>query len=360
MVGWDGHHEYDVTIELDMWEAHGQIVMDVSGFSTMESEPTKAAFAEVTHWEEGGVVLKMVQWSDTKSLSFHMHLSSPLETAQVKFLCTPLPSPPPPPTPPPKPPPPPSPPPPSPLPPPSPAPPLPAPPEPLPPLAPPPVPPPTFGTPLETSLLFMAGAMALLAAGIYAAKDRLLGRHPQHKGGHMTRVHANDDGDEDETMMGDDDDDDEDDDDEEEEGEELLGDEDEDEEDGDLEAGTADAAPLTIKAFVALGEQVHSIVLPLDTIESWGALSQTIHEVCEDSDVPDLPENGIMHIVLNVNGATVPVTGKTPIDELWRAKALKVSITAEGADEEDTEEDGEEDDDEEDGEDEEKPTRVAP
>ena len=146
-------------------------------------------------------------------------------------------------------------------------------------------------------------------------------------------------------MMGGDDDDEEDDDeeedDEEAEGEELLGEEEEDDDEGeDLEAGAADAAkePLTIKAFVALGDQVHSIVLPLDAIDSWGMLSQTIHEVCEDSDVPDLPVHGIMHIVLNINGATVPVTGKTPIDELWRAKAIKVSITAEPTEEEEEEE----------------------
>ena len=35
-----------------------------------------------------------------------------------------------------------------------------------------------------------------------------------------------------------------------------------------------------------------------------------------------------MHIVLNINGTTVPVTGKTPIDMLWRAKAIKVSMTS--------------------------------
>ena len=120
------------------------------------------------------------------------------------------------------------------------------------------------------------------------------------------------------------------------------GDEEDGDEDGDLEeGGGAEKEPLTIKAFVALSDQVHSIVLPLDAIDSWGGLSQTIHEVCEDSDVPDLPDNGIMHIVLNINGATVPVTGKTPIDELWRAKAIKVSIT--GAEDEEGEEDDDDD-----------------
>ena len=49
-----------------------------------------------------------------------------------------------------------------------------------------------------------------------------------------------------------------------------------------------------------------------------------------------------MHIVLNVEGVTVPVTGRTPISELWRAKAIKVSIND---DKDDNEEDDEEDDD---------------
>jgi hypothetical protein len=87
----------------------------------------------------------------------------------------------------------------------------------------------------------------------------------------------------------------------------------------------------TIKAFVALGREVHSVILPLKGIRSWGALSQAIHESCEEHDLPDLPVNGIMHIVLNVNGKTVPVTGTTPLDELWRARAIKVSITDEKA-----------------------------
>ena len=86
----------------------------------------------------------------------------------------------------------------------------------------------------------------------------------------------------------------------------------------------------SIKAFVALSDEVHSITLPLSGIDSWGGLSQTIHEVCEDSDVPDLPVHGIMHIVLNVDGQTVPVTAKTPLEQLWKAKAIKVSITPNG------------------------------
>jgi len=143
------------------------------------------------------------------------------------------------------------------------------------------------------------------------------------------RVSAQDD-DEDGTEDGDD----EDDEDEEEDNDDDGGDDDEqdgnggDARDGDVETGAAPPPrPKSMKAFVALGDQIHSVVLPLENIESWASLSQTIHETCEDNDVPQLPVHGIMHIVLNVNGKTVPVTGMTPLEELWKAKAIKVSIT---------------------------------
>lgn len=116
-----------------------------------------------------------------------------------------------------------------------------------------------------------------------------------------------------------------------EDGDENDPDEDEDGEKEDTDAASA-ARPESMKAFVALGDQIHSIVLPLTGIDSWAELSQTIHETCEESGVPDLPVHGIMHIVLNVDGKTVPVTGMTPLDELWKAKAIKVSITDEDAD----------------------------
>ena len=115
--------------------------------------------------------------------------------------------------------------------------------------------------------------------------------------------------------------------------------EEEDRDSGDVESRSSRAPQRgSLKAFVALRDQVYSIQLPLGGVQSWAQLSQTIHESCEDSDVPDLPVHGIMHIVLNVNGATVPVTGRTPLDELWRAKAVKVSITDDGAGEAQAEE----------------------
>ena len=85
--------------------------------------------------------------------------------------------------------------------------------------------------------------------------------------------------------------------------------------------------PASIKAFVALGNHVHSITLPLLSVDSWSTLSQRIHETCEEEGLSNVPEHGIMHLVLNVNGETVPVTGSTQLEVLWSAKAIKVSIT---------------------------------
>lgn len=174
----------------------------------------------------------------------------------------------------------------------------------------------------------MAGGLCTLAVILMVLKNRYPGTEVHPKAG-LQRVHSAEE-DEGDGEEGDEEDDGEEDDGEEEDDDDDDGEDGDDEGDqeGDGVAKSGGAEALTIKAFVALGDQVHSVLLPLDGIESWGALSQTIHETCEDSDVPDLPEHGIMHIVLNVDGTTVPVTGKTPLEELWRAKAIKVSITA--------------------------------
>ena len=325
-IGWEGHHLYDIVLTLTMWEKNGKVAVNLADAGGLKVEPTNVAYAKVNpeDWGPSGFVLTLDEWSEDKVVNFRAQLSSEFLQERVSFFCSNWPAPPPPPSPLPSPPPPPSPlphPPPSPLPPkpPPPQPPWPYPPQPPPP--PPPSPPPAFGTPLEINLVVGALLLAVVAGGIMFAKNRLAKEH--RKGGHMQRVHGDDD-----DTIGDDDDDEEDDD-EEDDGD----DDDEDGSGGEDKAG--DVEGQTIKAFVALGDQVHSIVLPLDGIESWGALSQTIHEVCEDSDVPDLPVHGIMHIVLNVDGVTVPVTGKTPIDQLMDAKAIKVSITSEGDEEDD-------------------------
>lgn len=153
----------------------------------------------------------------------------------------------------------------------------------------------------------------------------------------MQRVRNEDDEDDDVT------DDDGSDDDDDENGDEGDGNGDDDDEVGgdDDEEGSDDVEkaiierPESVKTFVALADQVHSIVVPLGDIDSWAALSQGIHETCEEGDVPELPAQGIMHIVLNVAGKTVPVTASTPLEELWKAKAIKVSITDEAQEQQD-------------------------
>lgn len=81
-----------------------------------------------------------------------------------------------------------------------------------------------------------------------------------------------------------------------------------------------------IKAFVELRGEIHSVKLPCEGVTSWGALSQLIHEVCEDNGVPDLPVHGTMHIILNVDGKPVPVTGATRLAALQDASAIRVTI----------------------------------
>jgi len=179
-------------------------------------------------------------------------------------------------------------------------------------------------------ILFGGGALGIVAALVMHAKEQgmlsALGMH-----GKVQAVSsAEDDDDEDDDGDGDEDEDD----------EEYLADH------GasmgglratndDLEAGHEPAMrPESLKAFVALGDDIHTITLPLTDIQSWGGLSQTIHETCEDNHVTNLPVHGIMHIVLNINGKTVPVTASTPLEELWKAKAIKVSITDEDEDDE--------------------------
>eukprot|EP00965_Chrysotila_dentata_P233546 6199654-Pleurochrysis_carterae.AAC.8 len=67
-------------------------------------------------------------------------------------------------------------------------------------------------------------------------------------------------------------------------------------------------------------------MLNISGVESWAALSQLVHEACEEAGVPNLPAHGIMHIVLNVYGRPIPVTASTKLSQLRRAKALRVSI----------------------------------
>ena len=184
---------------------------------------------------------------------------------------------------------------------------------------------------MMAGILFGGGALGVLAALFLHAKERNM-LDACGLPGKMQRVRsANDDDEEDDDEEEEDDDDDDDD---------RDGGDDGDDDvddmgavsDSDVEGcGSGLKRSESMKAFVAIADQVHTVVLSLGGIDSWANLSQTIHETCEDNSVPDLPVNGIMHIVLNVKGKTIPVTGTTPIDELWKAKAIKVSITDEEA-----------------------------
>ena len=372
-VGWEGHHIMDINIKLAQWEANGKMAVSFAGAvedGGLAEEPTNLGSCSLINWQPKGIVVQLAEDSSESAIRLRAHTTGALDHAKVSVLCSPRS---PPPAPPPKPPPPPLPP--KPPPPSAPSP----PPKPPPPSArpsPPPSPPPTLQAPLEMGLLLTAGSLGLLAALLVFAKMRGLlgnaGDSSQHKMKGMRRVSDTADGDDieqgedeeegdeeegDEEEDGEEEEDDEeeeeededDDEEEEEEGEEESDDDDDDGDDDDddgseednekgsvpegmppvIAAGASGHRPplSTMRAFVALGEQVHGIVLPLDGINSWADLSQTIHEICEDSDVPKLPMQGIMHMVLNVDGMTVPVTGKTPLDKLWQAKAIKVSIT---------------------------------
>ena len=83
----------------------------------------------------------------------------------------------------------------------------------------------------------------------------------------------------------------------------------------------------SLKGYVEIGNTVYPVDLPCRTVDSWAALSQHIHEVCEANGVPNLPIHGTMHIVLNVEDQAVPVTGGLELDVLQQAIALRVTIT---------------------------------
>ena len=173
--------------------------------------------------------------------------------------------------------------------------------------------------------LLACGTIGVIVSFVVYCRERGLPGAGRSKQGH-SRISATDDDDDDDDDDGQQEDDEHD---SEHDDKSPKGGSDDEEEatEPDLENGR----PETMKAFVALDNQIHTIVLPLVDVDSWATLSQTIHETCEDSGVPDLPVHGIMHIVLNVKGKTVPVTGITPFDELWKARAIKVSITDDDA-----------------------------
>lgn len=86
----------------------------------------------------------------------------------------------------------------------------------------------------------------------------------------------------------------------------------------------------SVRAFIEIGDDLHGLVISLDGVDSWTELSQVVHEACEEVQLPNLPEAGVMHIVLNVDGKPIPVTAQTQMDMLQRAKAIRVTLGSEG------------------------------
>ena len=77
--------------------------------------------------------------------------------------------------------------------------------------------------------------------------------------------------------------------------------------------------------------QVHEVSVKLADCASFADLSQRVHEACEDAGLPALPLNGLMHMVLSIDGKPVPVTRSTQFARLADAERLRVTIGADPA-----------------------------
>ena len=311
-IGWEGHHEHDISIQFGRWPMNEQVVIELSNAGGLATKPVLKTNSGCTlvAWSDKGAVLQIdAAEPPERRIIFHVHTMHTIIPDAVDVLCSPFSPPPPPPSPPPSP----KPQAPAPSPPPSPLPPPPSP-EPMPPpspspLLPPPglppaTPPPASMAPVWAAMMLGGGVLGVLFALVMHARDQgLLGRVKGRE-----RVQTVDDDE--------DDDDDEDEDDDEEDEEEAEEEEDDDEEAGIVPNHEAPEKTLgggyssnrqhnrqafanrleSLKTFVSLGSTVHSVTLPLGDVDSWATLSQQIHDTCDDEDVPELPVNGIMHI----------------------------------------------------------------
>ena len=291
--GYEGHHDY--SIRVDMPAAPGvTLALDFSrggGFNP----------ARATTWVTRTLTSSPQTWN------LHIKTQQHLNSGMVNIGCTP-PPPSPPRPPPPRPPSPPRPPPPHP---------------PPPPWSPAPSPPPTiFGiepdepVPMGMVVGALAAGLAVLclcAVGIVhlmrPSRKRRRPERAQRLGGH--------DEDEDEDDEEDDDDDD-------------------DDDDFDEEAGGSGGSDdggdgESIEALVEVQGQVHEVSVKLADCASFADLSQRVHEACEDAGLPALPLNGLMHMVLSIDGKPVPVTRSTQFARLADAERLRVTIGADPA-----------------------------
>ena len=87
----------------------------------------------------------------------------------------------------------------------------------------------------------------------------------------------------------------------------------------------------SIEALVEVQGQVHEVSVKLADCASFADLSQRVHEACEDAGLPALPLNGLMHMVLSIDGKPVPVTRSTQFARLADAERLRVTIGADPA-----------------------------
>ena len=87
----------------------------------------------------------------------------------------------------------------------------------------------------------------------------------------------------------------------------------------------------SIEALVEVQGQVHEVSVKLADCASFADLSQRVHEACEDAGLPALPLNGLMHMVLSIDGKPVPVTRSTQFARLAEAERLRVTIGADPA-----------------------------
>jgi len=86
-------------------------------------------------------------------------------------------------------------------------------------------------------------------------------------------------------------------------------------------------ALLEIPTHVDVHGKVYLVQLQLGGVASWADVSERVHESCELFGIPELPDQGIMHLVLELDGRRVPVTPRTRFAALSRTSALRVTIT---------------------------------
>ena len=88
-MGWEGHHDYDIGLNLELWEAGTQIAFNMKEVGGVREEPSHVAFAKLVSSDEtNGFILELAEWSEKKVVTFRLHLHKPLDTDSIGVLCT--------------------------------------------------------------------------------------------------------------------------------------------------------------------------------------------------------------------------------------------------------------------------------